>query len=222
MDYSALFQFLTGLEKNNNKEWFAANKPNYQQQKNDFENLVNDTIRQVAAFDETVDGLEPKKCIFRLHRDVRFSPNKTPYKTNFGASITRDGRKSGNSGYYMHLEPGGKSMIAAGVYMPQGENLKKVRQEIDYNADEFKAILNDKNFKKAFPTLELQNDKLKTAPRGYPKDHPELELLRNKHFIVSKVFTDKEVIDGTFEKEMIRLMKLVKPFNDFLNRAIND
>ena len=164
-------------------------------------------------------GLNPKKLTFRIYRDVRFSKDKRPYKTNFGASFSPAGKGMGKPGYYLHIEPGNKSFVAGGLFMPEPENLSKVRQEIDYNSTGFGKILSDKKFKKTFPKGLDDFDKLKTAPKGYPKDHPQLDWLKHKSFIVSHPFTDKEVADKKFIKKVAECCKSLKPLNDFLKSS---
>jgi len=172
----------------------------------------------LLTFDESLAGLNPRKLGFRIYRDVRFSKDKRPYKINMGAGFSAHGKMEQEPGYYIHIEPG-KSFIAGGLYMPDSENLSRIRQEIDYNTDTFLKILNDRKFKKLFPSLD-DFDKLKTAPKGYPKDHPHIDLLKHKSYIVSHYFTDKEVLDKKFAKKAAEVAKTLKPLNDFLRAAI--
>ncbi len=220
MDTAALLTFLKELDNNNNKEWFEKHKPRYQSLKEDFEIFVADLINDISKSDPLVKNLEPKKCIYRIYRDVRFSKDKTPYKTNFGAAISYGGRKSQYAGYYMHIEPGNKSMFAGGVYHPEGKVVHDIRQEIDYNVDEFKGIIRSKSFKKYFPEL-WSGDQLKTAPKGYPKDHPDIDILKNRSFLVLHEIEDSVIKDEqALNKEIITAAKELKPFLDFLNRGI--
>lgn len=212
--------FLSDLSLNNNREWMEKNKKSYQKAKKEFTGLVSSLIVGIRTFDDTVGELEAKNCIFRLHRDLRFSKDKRPYKENFGASMTKGGRKSKFAGYYIHLQPGNKSAIAGGLYMPEGDVLKKVRQEIDYNLGEFNQILSEKSFKKTFQ--ELKGEKLKTAPKGYPKDHPGLEYLKHKSFFVYNELKDDEVLNSNFENAIVEQFSKIKSLNDFLNRAVKD
>lgn len=213
------FKFLKQLAKNNSKEWFDINRKTYEASKEEFVNVVKSVIDKCANFDNGLATLEPKKCLFRINRDVRFSKNKSPYKTNMGASINPGGKKDMGAGYYMHIEPG-KSFLAGGCYMPQAEMLTKIRQEIDYNTANFKKILNAKDFKTYFKELS-QDDKLKTAPKGYPKDHPELNLLQHKHFIVMHPLKDSEVMDKNFPIYAAKVFKSMLPLNQFLRSCID-
>lgn len=218
MEFTKIFSFLTAIKKNNNREWFERNKPRYLESKQLFEDFVAAMLNELMKFNKGFEGLNPKKLPFRIYRDVRFSKDKRPYKTNMGAGFSLGGKMIQEPGYYLHIEPG-NSFVASGLYMPDAALLAKVRQEIDYNAKKFNKILGDKKFKSTFGTLD-DFDKLKTAPKGYPKDHPQIEFLKHKSFVVSHYFSDKEVKDKHFLKKVVAACKTVKPFNDFLNEAI--
>ena len=213
-----VFKFLKQLAKNNNKEWFDANRKTYEVCKTEFESVVKSVIDKSISFDKGLVGLEAKKCMFRINRDIRFRKNKSPYKKNMGASINPGGKKEMGAGYYIHIEPG-KSFLAGGCYMPQPDVLAKIRQEIDYNAADFKKILNAKNFKTYFKELSPE-DKLKTSPKGYPKDHPELSLLQNKHFIVIHHLKDANILDKNFPVYATKVFKAMLPLNEFLRACI--
>lgn len=211
------FKFLKDLAKNNNKEWFTANKKRYEEAKGDFEAFVTDLIKQIAKFDPAIGNLEAKKCIFRIYKDIRFSKDKTPYKINMGANFSASPSKIHDmAGYYIHVEPG-KSFLAGGAYMPQTPWINNIRQEIDYNTKEFKKIITASSFTKNFK--ELQGEKLKTAPKGFPKDHPELGLLQYKSFLMMHNCDDKLVQSDGYMKHVTDVYKSMKPLNDFLNRA---
>jgi uncharacterized protein (TIGR02453 family) len=179
---SSTLQFLRNLEKNNNREWFNENKTLYQEAQQDVISFVEKLIEEMADFDEEMGKLEAKKSVFRIYRDTRFSKDKTPYKTNFGAGL---GMGKGNkiSGYYLHIEPG-KSFLAGGVYKPEPSVLKTIRQEISAFGDEFKAILEQDEFRNYFRGLSVE-DKLKKVPQGFEKDDKMAEYLKLKHFIVT-------------------------------------
>lgn len=219
MDFQKTFNFLKKLKKNNNREWFEKNKQTYLAIKEEFELFVGDVLHGVIPFDESLAGLEPKKLTFRIYRDVRFSKDKTPYKTYMSAGISSAGKGTGVPGYYFQIEPGNKSMIAAGLYLPVPENLSKIRQEIDYNGDQLTAILNERKFKNRFGKF-WEEGKLKTMPKGYPKDHPHVEYLKLKSFIVMGSFKDTEVTDKKFLKTLVDSIKSAKPLNDFLTDAL--
>lgn len=218
MDFTVIIRFLKAIAKNNSREWFEKNKPKYLEAKSSFEDFLEAFHKELLTFDESLAGLNPRKQGFRIYRDVRFSKDKRPYKINMGAGFSAHGKMEQEPGYYIHIEPG-KSFIAGGLYMPDSENLSRIRQEIDYNTDTFLKILNDRKFKKLFPSLD-DFDKLKTAPKGYPKDHPHIDLLKHKSYIVSHYFTDKEVLDKKFAKKAAEVAKTLKPLNDFLRAAI--
>ena len=214
-----ILKFLKSLAKNNNREWFEKNKPKYLEVKLQFEDFLEAFHKEAVKFDESLGGLNPRKLGFRIYRDVRFSKDKRPYKVNMGAGMSAHGKMEQEPGYYIHIEPG-KSFVAGGIYMPDNENLAKIRQEIDYNIKDFQKILNDKKFKKLFPALG-DFDKLKTAPKGYAKDHPNIDLLRYKSYIVSHNFTDDEVIQKDFVKKAAAACKTLLPLNTFLKRAMD-
>jgi uncharacterized protein (TIGR02453 family) len=218
MDIAFILKFLKDIAKNNNRDWFEKNKPRYLDAKQQFEDFLEALHKEFLKFDEGLAGLNPRKLGFRIYRDVRFSKDKSPYKVNMGAGFSPGGKMMQEPGYYIHLEPG-KSFIAGGMYMPTPENLAKIRQEIDYNPKSFLKILEDKTFKKYFDGLD-DFDKLKTMPKGYPKDHPQMEYLKHKSFIVSHSFTDKEVVDKKFIASVGAAAKNVKKLNDYLVEAI--
>ena len=219
MNFDHILKFLKDIARNNDREWFEKNKAKYLEAKTGFDEFLTMLLPELIKFDESVATLNPKKLAFRIYRDVRFSKDKKPYKVNMGAGISPNGKLIQEPGYYIHIQPGNKSFVAGGIYMPDAGNLVKIRQEIDYNTKGFLKILNDKKFKKLFPKLD-DFDKLKTAPKGYPKDHPYLDLLKNKSYIVSHPFTDTQVKDKKFVKTVAESCKTLKPLNDFLKEAI--
>ena len=218
MDFPQILKFLSSLARNNNRDWFEKNKDVYLQAKENFEDVVGVFLLELIKFNPKLAGLNPKKLPFRIYRDVRFSKDKSPYKVNMGAGFSSSGKMIQEPGYYLHIEPG-KSFVAGGMYMPDPKNLSKIRQEIDYNGEKLEKILRDKNFKKWFKGLDTF-DKLKTAPKGYPKDHLRLGWLQHKSYIVSHPFTDAEVKDKKFLKKCVEASKTLKPLNSFLTEAI--
>lgn len=218
MNFDGILKFLKDLSKNNDRAWFEKNKSRYLEAKEGFDDFIEALHKEVVKFDEGVAGLNPRKLAFRIYRDVRFSKDKRPYKTNMGAGMSRNGRMEQEAGYYVHIEPG-KCFVAGGLYMPDASNLAKVRQEIDYNAAALKKIFASKPYKKYFKELD-DYDKLKTAPKGYAKDHPEISLLQFKSFTTTHEFSDAEVKDKNFVKKAADAFKSLKPLNDFLNEAI--
>ena len=211
--------FLKQIKANNNKDWFDKNKDKYLLAKDDVNNFVDDLIKSFSTFNKSLAGLKAKDCVFRIYRDVRFAKDKRPYKTNMGAGINAGGKKMEIAGYYIHLEPG-KSMIAGGRWMPSSDHLKKIRQEIDYNGKDFRKILSNKDFKKYFGELDTEY-KLSRPPKGYDKDHPDIELLKLNSYIVWHEYSDAEVLSKNFVKEITKGAKVMKPFLDFLNTAIS-
>lgn len=211
--------FLKKIKKNNSKEWFENNRQFYLIAKENYLEFVSEVLQKLKSFDVTLQDIHPKNCVFRINRDVRFSANKEPYKTNFGASFSKGGKKISCAGYYFHLEPGA-CFIGGGYWMPQGEDLQKIRQEIDYNFDEFKKIISAKSFINYFGTLDEQ-EKLVRPPKGYEKDNPALEFLQLKNFIVMSGIEDKELLDGKLVNTVVSHFKAMKPLVDFLNRAID-
>lgn len=219
MDFPQILTFLTKLAKNNDRAWFEKNKPAYLEAKDNYEAFVTKVLDELIKFNPEFDGLNPKKLPFRIYRDVRFSKDKSPYKINMGAGFSPNGKLVQEPGYYLHIQPGNKSFFAGGIYMPDGPNLGKIRQEIDYNGEKFEKILKDKKFKKLFDGMD-DFDKLKTVPKGYLATHPHIELLKLKSFIVSHNFTDAQVKDKKFLKNIVEVAKAIKPLNVFLKEAI--
>nr|WP_315034494.1 DUF2461 domain-containing protein [uncultured Chryseobacterium sp.] len=211
------FDFLKKLNKNNNREWFNENKNLYTESQGNVITFLDDLIKEMSDFDEELAKIDSKKALFRIYRDTRFSKDKIPYKTNFGASLGM-GKGNQKGGYYLHMEPG-KSFLAGGIYMPESSVLKEVRKEISLYGNDFLNILNNKDFKKYFPQLD-QEDQLKKVPQGFEKEDPMAEYLKLKNFIVVYSLKDEEVLDKNAVKNMSKIFKLMKPFNDFLNTPL--
>lgn len=219
MNTSLILEFLKGLSSHNNKEWMEANKEEYNQAKATFIELVSTLLENLKQFDPGIAALTPKDCIFRINRDVRFSKNKAPYKNNFGASISEGGKKSENAGYYLHIQPDNESFIGGGLYMPSGESLKKIRQEIDYNAPELLKVVSEKDFKKTFGTI--QGEKLARAPKGYSPDHPNIEFLKLKSYVVLQKLSDEEIRPKDLVANLTDKCRTMQPLLDYLNVAIS-
>lgn len=212
-------KFLEDLKQNNDRDWFLVNKARFEEAKKEFEQFIDNLILEIAKFDSSISHHTAKDCIFRIYRDVRFSKDKSPYKTHLGAHITPAAKKSdihSKAGYYIHIEPSG-SMLAGGAYLPPGPWVKAIRQEIAYNADELKKILTGASFKKYFG--EIEGGKLKKAPKGYAPDHPEIELLRFKSYLATHRCSDKDVTASDFLNHSAKVFKALYPFDQFLNRA---
>lgn len=218
MDFDQILKFLSSLAKNNNRDWFEKNKDKYLQAKDNFEKFVGEFLHELIKFNPELAGLNHKKLPFRIYRDVRFSKDKSPYKINMGAGFSPNGKLMQEPGYYVHVEPG-RCFVAGGMYMPDPGNLAKIRQEIDYNGNKLQKIFASKTFKRWFKGFD-NFDKLKTVPKGYAKDHPRLDWLQHKTFIVSYRFTEKQVKDKKFLKQVVEVAKAMKPLNEFLKEAI--
>jgi len=210
--------FLSELSKNNHKEWFELNRNRYEQSQTNIKLFIKNWIEHFGRKEETIAHLEPQKCIFRIHRDVRFSADKTPYKTNLGAYLSKGGKNTNFAGYYLHIQPNA-CFFGAGNYMPTPEQLAKIRQEIDYNYSDFLKIITAKRFKETFGNL-VEENKLKRAPKGYEDDNKAIEYLKLKSFIVSRKITDNELTSADFIKTITEYSTTVKPFIDFLNHAL--
>lgn len=210
--------FLRKLSKNNNRDWMIAHKEEYLECKQEFEFFVQELIVRVTAWDKRMPFLEPKECTFRLNRDVRFTDDKRPYKENFGAFICYGGKKSNLPGYYFHLSPK-EIFVAGGVWMPEPDQLLKLRRYLSENGEEFENILNNKTFKKAFGGLNTES-KLKRPPKGFSAGHPYEELLKFKSFTVSKNLTQADALKKGFGKVVDKNFKLMHDMNDFLYKVL--
>jgi uncharacterized protein (TIGR02453 family) len=217
MEIQSLSKFLTALQQNNSKEWFDQNRTTYDKLRLEWIDLAAKIIEQTAIFDPEIAELDPKKCIFRINRDVRFSANKNPYKNNFGISLSKGGKGTDFCGYYIHFQPG-ESFIAGGSYQPMPDKLAAIRQEIDYNFDEFNKILKHKDFIKHFGTLT--GDKLQRPPKGYDAENPAIEYIKHKGFLAYLKIDDNNLTEKELLKHCEKAFKAMKPLNDFLNRAI--
>lgn len=206
------FDFLKKLEKNNNRDWFNENKNLYTEAQQNLICFVSELIEEMSRFDKNLLKIDPKGTLFRIYRDTRFSKDKSPYKTNFGASINGIGKKDGSAGYYLHIAPN-ECFLAAGVYMCESKRLKSIRQEISENAEEFTAIVKNKNFKK----FEFTQDKLKRVPQGFDKENPMAEFLKMKHLTVSISVKDEELMSENFVKTSAKIFEQMSPLVDFLN-----
>lgn len=215
-------KFLKALKKNNNKSWFDAHRSQYEAARIDFSNFVQLVIDDLQRSDTTITGLTSRECMFRINRDIRFSKDKTPYKSNFGASIKRGGRKSGFAGYYFHCEPG-QSFIGGGLWMPEAADLKKLRQEIDYNWEEFQSILKEKNFRKTYGDVFKNPEvSLSTIPKGYEKDHPAADYLKLKSLIAETSVTDEELTKAGLHRKTVNAYKALQPLLNFINRCLEE
>jgi uncharacterized protein (TIGR02453 family) len=214
-------KFLKELKKNNNKPWFDAHRAQYEAARIDFANFIELVIDDLQRIDTTITGLSGKECMFRINRDVRFAKDKTPYKISLGASIKRGGKKSPFAGYYFHLEPDGKSFIGGGMWVPEAGALKNVRQEIDYNWEEFKDIISAKDFVMTYGDIYKGKDQsLTTVPKGYERDNPAIDYLKLKSFIAETRIGDEELTKATLHKKTVAVFRSLQPLLDFINRTI--
>lgn len=214
-------QFLDDLKKNNNREWFQENKKRYEVFKKDYHQLVSDFLDAMKPLDPSLELLEVKNCTFRINRDIRFSKDKSPYKAHLGIWMSGGTKGLNRAGYYVHIEKGA-SFIAGGFYSPESEDLKKVRKEIAFFYDDLQEILNEKNFKKEFGSLDInENNSLKSMPRGYEKDHPAIEFLKLKSFTATQKYDISEVTQKDFVKKISQKLIALKPINEFINRALD-
>jgi uncharacterized protein (TIGR02453 family) len=215
---TSTFKFLKDLKKNNNKTWFEKNKSGYLDAKEDAEHFVEQLINGFGKIDADIAPLHAKDCTYRIYRDVRFSSDKTPYKTHMGAFLNKGGKKAPTAGYYFHAEPG-RSMAGGGLWMPMPAELNKVRQEIDYNFAEWTKILGARKFKKYFPEGLDQEAILSRPPKGYDAENPAIEFLKLKSFVVTRSLTDEQMTSRSLLKEVLKTFESMKDFVYFLNRS---
>ena len=211
--------FLANLDKNNNREWFQANKKQFDAAQDNMTAFAGYLIGEIGKFDDAVADIDPKTCVFRIYRDVRFSKDKRPYKTNLGAYISPGGRKSMQPGYYFHLQPGA-SFVAGGKQIPDGPELLKIRTAIAAKTDEFLKIIGKKSYSDTFG--EMRGDRLKSAPKGFDPEHKAVEHLKLKEFMAFKeLHDDKFLVSPEFPKYLVKTMKEMFPLISFLRRALS-
>ena len=214
-------KFLKDLKKNNNKPWFEKNRKVYEAAKADFAKFIQAIIDQHGKKDDSIKNILAKDCLFRINRDVRFSKDKSPYKSNFGASINKGGRKGENSaGYYFHLEPGG-AFAGGGIWMPMPDELKKVRQEIDYNFADFKKIVGAKKFKSVYGDLSKSGEyTLSRVPKGYEPDNPAAEYLKLKSYVAMVKVSDADLASKDLVKKTVAAFEALQPLIEFVNESV--
>jgi uncharacterized protein (TIGR02453 family) len=209
-------QFLKDIKKNNNRDWFTVNKNKFISANENFIEFVQELIDEVSRFDKTVAGLNAKESVFRIYRDTRFSKDKSPYKTHFGATLLGKGKSCGIAGYYFHLEPV-NTFLAGGIHMTEPANLKAIREEISSNGKTFLKIISDKNFKENF---KIEGEKLTRVPPGFNKDDPMGEYLKYKELMIHHSVADKEILSGNFISYCAKVFKTMVPFNKFVNEPL--
>lgn len=210
--------FLKALKKHNDRDWFEKNRGKYELAKADHALFTQELLKELTKINPALGSLEVKDCVFRIYRDVRFSKNKAPYKTNLGCYFVEGGKKSDKAGFYIQVEPG-NSFIAGGCWMPQAPLLKAIRQEIDYNLADFEKILKEKKFKSLFGGLS--DTKLKTTPKGYDSENPAIDHLRQTSFIAQTKMSDDDFTSKAIVKKSAEMYKTVFPLLKFLNTAMS-
>ena len=202
------FDFFKSLGKNNNREWFNTHKDEFKSLETDIKKFYNAVLENLRRHDD-VDTLK----IFRIYRDIRFSKDKTPYKTHFGGSFNRK-KPSLRGGYYLHISPG-DSFIATGFWEPNKEDLFRIRKEFEIDDSQIRKIISKKNFKEVWG--DFVGDELKTAPKGFDKEHPAIDLIRKKQYIFTKKFDDKEVLSADFLDKLDKAFKTIRPYFDYMS-----
>jgi uncharacterized protein (TIGR02453 family) len=214
------FDFLKELVENNNREWFMANKDRYEAARENVIDFTADWLKQMHAIDPSIDeSLDAKKCVMRIYRDIRFRKDKTPYKNNFGISIPTKGLKLGRAEYYLQISPG-NSFIAGGYWMPETDHLKAIRQEIDYNANDLKKIIDAPEFIRLFGEFRKQ-EQLKNIPREYAPDNENIDLLKLKSFVAFRQLSDAELMQPDAVAAVTTICSKIQPLNLFLNNALS-
>lgn len=216
MNQYFILNFLKELKSNNYRDWFLDHKEEYLKAKTSFEELTQEFILVLGQIDSTLNSLSPQDCIFRIYRDIRFSPDKSPYKTHMGTFLAPGGRKSPYAGYYLHLEPGG-SFLGGGIYCPESKVLRSVRQNILDHFEEFETIVTNPHFQQLFPNIH--GEKLKTVPRGFPKDWPHADWLKYKSYTILYPLTDQQILSDNLIQDAMEIFSSMRPFNHFLNEA---
>jgi len=216
---SSTLNFLKQLKKHNNRPWFDENKEKYLEAREDFNAFVEQVLLAYGKVEPAIGLLSAKDCVFRIYRDIRFSKDKTPYKTHFSAGINKGGKKVHFPGYHLHIEPG-NSYLGGGIWRPDRELLHKIRQEIDYNLDDLLAIIQKPSFRKTYGTFSTEN-KLIRPPRGYEADNPAIDYLKLKSFTVCCKIPDEELLSADLVKIIVKKFKQAKPLIDFFELAMD-
>lgn len=206
------FEFLKQIKENNNREWFAQNKPEFDLIVQGNKIFFNELFSVFQKYD-SLEGIH----IFRIYKDVRFSKDKTPYKTHFGISFSRT-KPMLRGGYYIHLEPN-NSFVGGGFWNPNNEDLFRIRKEFEMDLYEIEKIISDKTFKKYFGELQGE-DGVKTAPKGFDKNHPAIDLIRKRQYVVIRKFSDREVFSADFSNEIINTFLAMRPFFDYMSDVL--
>lgn len=214
-----IFRFLKDLAANNNREWFNEHRDEYETARTEFESFLSVVIARISLFDESIRGIQPKDCTYRIYRDTRFSSDKTPYKNHFGGYINAKGKKSNHCGYYVHIQPD-SCMLAGGSLCLPPNVLRALRQSIYDNIDEYRSIVEDPSFKRFFPIIG--EDWLKTAPKGFPKDFKYIDYLKPREFVCSYNVPDAFFLASNMLDKTEETFRQFKRFADFINYTIDD
>ncbi|MBD0822747.1 DUF2461 domain-containing protein [Aestuariibaculum marinum] len=207
-----VFNFFQQLEQNNNRDWFNEHKKEFKSIEKDIKSFYNSVLEDLKNHDD-IDKLK----IFRIYRDVRFSKNKLPYKTHFGGTFHRV-KPQLRGGYYIHIQPGNESFIATGFWQPEPADLLRIRKEFEVDASEMRDILNNKTFKSIWG--DLVGDEVKTAPKGFSKDHENIDLIKKKQYIFIKKYTDAQVLDAGFIDDVNMAFKAIRPYFDYMSDVL--
>jgi uncharacterized protein (TIGR02453 family) len=215
--FDPVLRFLDELSRNNQRAWFEQHRPDYQAARASFEQFVDGLIDEFRQPDR-LEGLTGRECIARIFRDIRFSKDKTPYKTNLAAHIAPGGWRSPAFGYYLSVAPHDQTFAAGGLHSPTPEQLEHFRQSVARNSAALRKITQARDFRQVFG--ELQGERLKTAPKGYDRSHPEIELLQLKQILVLHPFTDQEVLAGDFKEKVVHACRVMRPFLDYMEEIM--
>ncbi|MCM1042482.1 MAG: DUF2461 domain-containing protein [Bacteroides sp.] len=219
-DVSGVLDFLKRLSENNDRDWFNAHKDEYLQAKAKVETFVAWVLAGMQKFDRELALVDPRKCMYRIYRDIRFSNDKRPYKDYMGIFISKEGRHGSCSGYYIHLQPG-QSFCGAGVYGLPPEKQKKVRDGIYFQSQALRNILQAPHMKKVYGGTMDESARMKVAPKGYDRDFPDMDLLKFRYYFVSRHLTDRQVSAPDFAAAVLENMRVAYPFNKFLNETLD-
>ena len=213
-----IYDFLMNLSENNNREWFKENKKQFDKLNKEFYTFIEDLLHDLSKIDNRLENITAKECVFRIYKDVRFSKDKTPYKTHFGAYMASNGRKSQHAGYYLHFQPG-DAFAGGGIHAAEKEVLNAVRTEIYNTPKDFLKIIQSDNFKKYFG--EMKGEALKKGPRDFPKDFEYIDIIKHKQYLAIRSLSDEELISPNFKEQLLEIFNAQKSFNDYINKAID-
>ena len=213
--------FLEDLKENNNRDWFLANKKRYEAYKNESHQLIAELLEVMKPQDASLEMLEVKNCTFRINRDIRFSKDKSPYKTHMGIWLRSGSLHAEAPGYYVHIEKDA-SFVGGGLYCPMPEQIQKIRKEINFFYEDLEAILKDKSFQSVYGEFNRnENSTLKNPPKGYDKENPAIEYLKLKSYTATQKIPTSDLSKSDFVTLISRKLIALKPLNDFINRALN-